>query len=248
MLEVEGGTLKSCMRLVRHECGHAVDNAFQLRRRRGRATSFGRSDVPYPEFYAPKPFSRRFVRHLEGGYAQSHPDEDFAETFAVWLDPESGWRERYRSWPALDKLGYVDGLMMEISGETPRARNRRRPGRLASLRGTLDEHYRRKRARYKVDFAEHYDEDLERIFTASGGTPAAAFLRARRSYLRAHVASWTGARRYTVDGVVQDWIGRARAKRLFANGDDAETTRQASTALAVRVMEYLHGGHYRVAL
>ena len=26
--------------------------------------------------------------HLDPWYAQSHPDEDFAETFAVWLTPE----------------------------------------------------------------------------------------------------------------------------------------------------------------
>ena len=41
-------------------------------------------------------------------YAQKHPDEDWAETFAVWL--EGGpWRRRYRDWQvALAKLEYVD--------------------------------------------------------------------------------------------------------------------------------------------
>ena len=52
-------------------------------------------------------------------YAQSHPDEDFAETFAVWLRPRSDWRRRYAGWPALKKLEYVDELMREIAGKKP---------------------------------------------------------------------------------------------------------------------------------
>jgi hypothetical protein len=89
-----GGEYEWCMRILRHEAGHAIDNAFRLRRRRQRQHTFGSPSKPYPEFYTPKPYSKSFVLHLDSWYAQSHPDEDFAETFAVWLSPNSEWRQR----------------------------------------------------------------------------------------------------------------------------------------------------------
>ena len=83
------------MKILRHEAGHAIDNAYKLRQRRRRQQMFGPSYMQYPEYYTPKPYSKSFVLHLDSWYAQSHPDEDFAETFAVWLTPESDWRARY---------------------------------------------------------------------------------------------------------------------------------------------------------
>ena len=100
MLEVEGGDPASCLRILRHEAGHAIDNAYLLRRRPTRRRLFGLPATPYPEYYTPKPYSKSFVQHLDHWYAQSHPDEDFAETFAVWLDPQSMWATRYAGWPA----------------------------------------------------------------------------------------------------------------------------------------------------
>ncbi len=123
MLEVEGGEYEWCMRILRHEAGHAIDNAFRLRRRRQRQHTFGSPSKPYPEFYTPKPYSKSFVLHLDSWYAQSHPDEDFAETFAVWLTPNSEWRQRYRGWRALGKLEYMDGLMDSLRGTPPPVEN-----------------------------------------------------------------------------------------------------------------------------
>ncbi len=102
MMEVEGGTPESCAQLLRHECGHAVDHAYRFSSRRNWRAVFGSPNVEYePERYRPRPYSRSFVRHLPNWYAQAHPDEDFAETFAVWLStPEEEWRARYRGWKA----------------------------------------------------------------------------------------------------------------------------------------------------
>ena len=125
MLEVEGGTPEWCLQILRHEVGHAIDNAYVLQRRRRRLKVFGQSKKAYPEYYTPKPYSKSFVVHLDSWYAQSHPDEDFAETFAVWLTPDGDWRERFRDWPAIKKLEYVDRLMKEIAGQPPK-----RPGSL----------------------------------------------------------------------------------------------------------------------
>src|SRR5258708_4147028 len=114
MLEVEGGTPEWCMRILRHEAGHAIDNAYKLRQRRRRQQVFGPSYKAYPQFYDPKPYSKSFVLHLDSWYAQSHPDEDFAETFAVWMNPESDWRPRYEGWPALKRLEDMDKRRKEL--------------------------------------------------------------------------------------------------------------------------------------
>jgi hypothetical protein len=128
MLEVEGGTPEWCQMLLRHECGHAINHAYRFSTREDWQSVFGSPDTEYtPETYRPRPYSRSFVRHLPNWYAQAHPDEDFAETFAVWLavTPEE-WRPRYRGWKALEKLEFVHGLMQEVSNSRPLVRNGRR--------------------------------------------------------------------------------------------------------------------------
>src|SRR6187549_1726725 len=165
MLEVEGGNEAWCMKILRHEAGHAIDNAYKLRQRRRRQQLFGPSYMQYPEYYTPKPYSKSFVLHLDSWYAQSHPDEDFAETFAVWLTPGSDWRARYADWPALRKLEYMEGLMKEISGRRPVVATRRRVEPIEWLRTTLGAHYAKKRAHYGLEHPNFYDRDLRRLFS-----------------------------------------------------------------------------------
>ena len=120
MLEVEGGTPEWFMKLMRHEAGHAYMYAYQLTRRKKWKQCFGQtSREETPDTYRPRPFSRSYVVHLEDWYAQSHPDEDFAETFAVWLTPELDWRKNYAGWPALRKMEYIDELMRSLAGMPP---------------------------------------------------------------------------------------------------------------------------------
>jgi len=137
MLEVEGGDPEECMRILRHEVGHAIDNAFALRRRPRRRRLFGHPGIEYPEYYTPKPYSKSYVQHLDHWYAQSHPDEDFAETFAVWLSPASEWRQRYAGWPALRKLEYMDGLMTSIGHKAAPVDNPVEIEPLSQIRTTL---------------------------------------------------------------------------------------------------------------
>jgi hypothetical protein len=137
MFEVEGGTATTCMRLLRHETGHAIDTACRLHRRKLWRERFGSPAASYRPSYVPNPRSRRHVLNLENWYARSHPLEDFAETFAVWLQPRSGWRVRYRDWPAYAKLAYVDELMGEIVDRRPPVRSREQTDSLLNLRATL---------------------------------------------------------------------------------------------------------------
>ncbi|MGY4316569.1 putative zinc-binding metallopeptidase [Bradyrhizobium sp. JR3.5] len=137
MLDVEGASWSECMAILRHEAGHAIQHGYQLQRRRRWQQLFGPSSQHYPRYYRPNPASRNYVQHLRLWYAQSHPDEDFAETFAVWLRPRSNWRTRYAGWPALKKLEYVDELMGEIAGERPLLTTRERVDPLHTLKQTL---------------------------------------------------------------------------------------------------------------
>src|SRR5258705_2376439 len=165
MLEVEGGEYEWCMRILRHEAGHAIDNAFKLRLRRQRRKVFGSYKKPSPESYTPRPYSKSFVLHLDAWYAQSHPDEDFAETFAAWLTPNSEWRQRYVGWPAGKKLEYMDRLMRSVRGRAPRLDNPIEIEPLRAVRNTLRQHYRTKRRHYGVDYPNFYDRDLRRPFS-----------------------------------------------------------------------------------
>src|SRR5277367_1084129 len=128
MLEVEGGTPEWCQQLLRHECGHAIDHAYRFSSRDDWRRIFGSPETEYaPETYQPRPYSKGFVRHLPNWYAQAHPDEDFAETFAVWLSmkPED-WREQYHGWKALEKLEFVHSLMEEAANTKPKVSSGRR--------------------------------------------------------------------------------------------------------------------------
>ncbi len=126
MHQVEGGNTRWLMRILRHEAGHALDNAYRLRRRASWRETFGPASLPYPERYRARPGSRRYVHHLGDWYAQAHPTEDFAETFAVWLKPNSNWRRAYAQWPAFQKLCRVDELMASVRDRKAPVRNRRR--------------------------------------------------------------------------------------------------------------------------
>ena len=252
MLEVEGGSHGWCMRILRHEAGHAIENAYRLRRRKDRRQVFGFSSKPYPTFYTPRPYSKSFVLHLDSWYAQSHPAEDFAETFAVWLNPRSNWRKRYAGWPALEKLEFVDGLMRELAGKKPLVTTRTRVDPLSSVRRTLREHYERKRKLYGRQYPDFYDRDLLRLFSDSeehrGNRTAASFLRGHRREVRAEVARWTSAYQYTIDRVLEDMITRCRQLKLRLRGEAYPTVMDVTILLTVQTMNYLHSGRHRVAL
>ena len=252
MLEVEGGDYAWCMRILRHEAGHLVDNMFGLRRRRQRREIFGSSAEPYPEFYAPKPYSKSFVLHLDSWYAQSHPDEDFAETFAVWLTPESDWRRRYAGWPALKKLEYMDALMASLAGRPPCVTRADEMDALRRLRITLRTHYRRKRRHYGVDRPDFYDRDLRRLFSdapefATSPT-AAAFVGRIRRQVRRLVADWTGIYQYTIDQVLEDIIVRCRELKLRLAVPEDTARQEFTVLLTVQAMNFLHSGRHRLAL
>ena len=252
MLEVEGGEYEWCMRILRHEAGHAIDNAYRLRRRAKRREVFGSHAEPYPEFYTPKPYSKSFVLHLDSWYAQSHPDEDFAETFAVWLTPNSEWRHRYAGWKALAKLEYMDALMGSLRDVPPPVENPQEIDALPTLKLTLRQHYRNKRRHYGVDYPNFYDRDLRRLFSDApeftGHMTAARFISRIRRQVRRVVAGWTGIYQYTIDQVLEEMIGRCRELKLRLAVPEEQARQEFTVLLTVQAMNYLHSGGHRLFL
>jgi hypothetical protein len=252
MLEVEGGDPESFIKILRHEVGHAIDNAYRLRRRPTRRRLFGHPATEYPEYYTPKPYSKSFVQHLDHWYAQSHPDEDFAETFAVWLDPQSMWATRYAGWPAQRKLEYLDRLMRRIAPTRPRVTSKRQVDPLSRLRKTLGEHYRKKREHYGLDHPDFYESDLRNLFSdasAYAKNPSAArFVSKIRKEVRSTVASFTDSYQYTIDQLLAKVIDRCREQNLRLTDSEEATKIDFMVFLTVQTMNYLHSGRHRVAL
>jgi hypothetical protein len=244
IIDVEGGTIPECMKILRHEAGHVVRHAFQLNRRRRWQELFGPSTMRYPKYYRPNPASKNYVQHLRLWYAQSHPDEDFAETFAVWLRPRSDWRRRYADWPALRKLEYVDELMQALAGERPILTRRLKVDPLSRNTRTLEEHYRNKQALYVVDTPKTYDRDLTRIFSSdprhARAEAASSFIRHHRAEIRQMVAKWTGEYQLTLDAVLDHMVDRCRELKLRAVGSKQRLKTDFTVLLTARAVHSLY--------
>jgi len=251
MLEVEGGDPGWCMKLLRHETGHALLNAYKLTQDPGWRRAFGNPNAAYKETYLPKPYSKRYVINLPGWYAQSHPHEDWAETFAVWLDPRSDWRLRYQHWKALHKLQYVDSLMQQIAQKPPQLRNKLTEYPVEKIRTTLREFYEDKRHRYSMDSPEFFDVDLRRLFpdvhTLPQRVKASRYLRSAAKPAIKIVEKWTGEYKYRINEVVKDMTKRCDELGLFADPHDPDLLSNLIACLTMVVMNKLHSGGFHLS-
>jgi hypothetical protein len=252
MREVEGGNRNWLMRILRHEAGHAIDSAYRLRRRKSWRDVFGPASLPYPDTYKPRPGSRRFVQHLGSWYAQAHPTEDFAETFAVWLKPHSAWRREYLGWPAYAKLQYIDGLAQEIGRTRPEVTERGTVEEVTQDTRTLRQHYEHKLARYRMPRRSGADELLLKVFTAaprSRAAPrAASVLRELRNTLRHRAVRSGGFSEYLVHQVMRLIIDRCDTLNLYVRGPRRELTANILWVIARLAESYEERQLPRVAL
>ncbi len=144
----EGEGQDAFMKLLRHEAGHCFDYAYQLSKTKEWRNIFGNPESAYEvDKYSFDKNSRDFVINLEDYYAQSHPEEDFAETFAVWLKFERKyWEKEYATWlGALNKLRYIEKKANEIRMIAPLANATSQLASAKRLRINLRTYYNRKR-------------------------------------------------------------------------------------------------------
>jgi hypothetical protein len=250
ILEVEGETPEWFMKLIRHEAAHAYAYAYQVFRKRKWQQTFGLSSTEEtPSFYRPRPYSRSFVVHLDDWYAQSHPDEDFAETFAVWLTPGLDWRKRYHGWKALQKLEYVDELMRSLAGKPPVMQPEYRATDHDCLNVKLKTYYARKRKAYEHSFPNFYDNDLRRLFDANADTanpvPASTYLRRHRRQLEEAVCEWTNEKKYRVHQLLDRLITRSDQLDLHIKAYDPKQNLQVATYITTLVMNHLFTGKFQ---
>lgn len=252
MREVEGGNRNWLMRILRHEAGHAVDSAYRLRRRRHWREVFGPASLPYPDTYRPRPGSRRFVQHLGAWYAQAHPTEDFAETFAVWLKPNSSWRREYVGWPAFEKLEFIEALAAEIGTQKPLVADRSHVEDVADETRTLRQHYEQRLERYQLPRRSGADELLLKIFTTvplrRTTSRAASVLREQRHALRQQIVRSGEYSDYLVHQVLRLMIQRAERLNLYLRGSRRELKPHLLWAIARVAESYEERRLPRVAL
>ncbi len=235
---------------LRHEAGHAFNYAYMLYESKEWLDLFGPFDRPYIDDYQPVPFSRKFVRHIAGWYAQKHPDEDFAETFAVWLTSDSDWRRRYSGWPALKKLQYVDRVAHELAATPPRKALEVAVKELPveEMGNTIAQFYEEHVQDEAAAVADLLpDAELEDIFVRKGEDlrPASALLLEHRKTLVDKITYWTGVRRSLIRKLVEVIGRRARELELCVERKrEAQAVIEVTAFATTLAMNYLTRGRF----
>lgn len=252
MLEVEGDQADWFMKLLRHEAGHCFDHCYKFSKRKKWQQIFGNPEKEYkPENYRPRPLSKSFVRHLDRWYAQAHPDEDFAETFAVWLAPDSQWQKEYSQWPlAFKKLKYIDELARESQTLKNRASTGSLPSSVQKLSSTLEKFYQKKKREYADDYPDFYDEDLRKIFNGTEihtkkEFSADKFLLRHRKQIVSTIVWSTHEKKITVDALVKRLATRCKKLDLKLGKTDLITTMEVCSFLTSLVKNYLFTGKFK---
>ncbi|HUQ50550.1 MAG TPA: putative zinc-binding metallopeptidase [Terriglobales bacterium] len=199
---------RQIMMYMRHEAGHAYNYAYELYKTPEWRELFGSFRKAYRDEYKPVPFSRSFVRHMEGWYAQKHPDEDFAETFAVWMTPRSNWRKRYKGWGAMKKLKYMDRIAKKFADVEPLRPQGDTDITVEEMGDTVEQFYEAHAMEPRDSGELLLDTDLKDIFNVSprkrnGVRNAVELLRENRKLLTDKVTYWTGVRRPMVKNLIE---------------------------------------------
>ncbi len=236
---------REIMMYLRHEAGHCLNYAYRLYEADEWRRLFGDYSKPYKEDYKPQPFSRKYVVHISGWYAQKHPDEDFAETFAVWLTPESEWEKRYKGWGALKKLQYVESVVGRLGRTDPVVEIDDRDLEVDEMEETVLDHYRQRDLEEKVDvqMGEHLDQDLRNLFEDPSSAPAKAetLIRAERQSLIQAVTQYSGVSRAVVKSVLDHLLERTTVLALTVQLDKTrEYLTRLTSLLTALAMNYLY--------
>jgi hypothetical protein len=249
--DIETETDAEILAYLRHEAGHAFNYAYRLYEHKDWHDLFGPYSRPYLDNYVPTPFSRAFVRHISGWYAQKHPDEDFAETFAVWLTPGSDWRNEYAGWECLPKLVYVEETARRVGRTPPLVTVSYDEG--SDLAHPLAEHFERfGHVRPEIAGPSHFDGDLKRLF-CRGPRPehetddASALLSSVRRQQSAALGYWTGLSDALIRSLLSHLSERSDALGLwFSTKDRERLTIELSSYVTALCMNRLYKGDFVV--
>jgi hypothetical protein len=246
---VEGSGPRDILRYLRHEMGHVVNYAYRLHESKEWTERFGPMTKPYEEEYRPRPFSREFVHHLPGWYAQKHPDEDWAETFAIWMTPGLDWRAQFAKWPgALRKLEYCDRIMKDVVEREPLTTAAELDEDVANLTVSLDQFYGD-----VIGAPSERPQELDQMLSAVFADPdpssvrlaASDLIRRIERDLPASVFQWTGHMPERTRGLLSTLAERADVMGLTYGVDQEQALTIALTSLVTTLaMTWLQSGKY----
>lgn len=251
---VEGMGRNDVLRYLRHEMGHVVNYAYRLFEDPEWIRLFGPITTPYIEEYHPKPFSRRYVQHLPGWYAQKHPDEDWAETFAVWMTPGRNWREEYASWAeALAKLTWCDTAVREVQQRDPVSTSAELDEDVGQIAYSIDDLYQHIKLSDSI-FPVELDRSLRTIFeevdqrTGKESTalrPASLLIRRLEGDLMGNTWRWTGHFPERTRILLRHLAERAAAMKLrYPESEETGVTVALTTIVTALAMNFVHRGTY----
>jgi hypothetical protein len=251
---IEGFGPNDILRYLRHEMGHVVNYGYKLYDEPEWVNLFGSITQPYVEEYRPAPFSRRYVRHLPGWYAQKHPDEDWAETFAVWMTPGLSWREEYHDRPAaLAKLLYCDRTMARLKDQPPLVTTTELDEDVGQIPYSVDQFYRDQQL--PAEFPVGLDGALRAIFEDLGAPedltsiaqrmPASGLIRKQERVLMANIYRWTGHFPERSRALLRRLAERAdELQQVYPEDREAPALIGLTTLVTALAMNHVHRGSY----
>jgi Putative zinc-binding metallo-peptidase len=252
---IEGFNRIDILRYLRHEMGHVVNYAYRLYEEEDWVKHFGSITQPYLEEYRPEPFSRRYVRHLPGWYAQKHPDEDWAETFAIWMTPQLDWRAEYGDWPeALAKLEYCNRTMQALAEREPMVTADELDEDVSQLSYSVEDYYHRNPAA-EEPFPHGLDGALRAIFEDLDvpeeapadipRKPASMLIRQFERDLIANVYRWTGHFPEYTRALLRHLEARAEAlQQVYPESLEASALLALTTLVTALAVNHVHRGTY----
>ena len=253
--------------LLRHELGHAFCYCYKLYRTPEFRALFevaGNFFNTYPEgdHYEYNPWSKRYVNPAGDHYAQKHPDEDFAESFCVWLTPRSGWKRKYKKRSAvLEKLRYIDRSAGELGRQAPAVETNEgwMLEKVEEVKQTVGEFmgaspYLLKQ--YYDASTGYVDPDLKAMFRQEPrGIPrrqllddymrADAFVREQKQALLSRISYWVGVDTVVVQDLLDKLIHRSRTLDLWLERAGRERKLiELTTYVATLCANYKNAGVY----
>lgn len=225
---------------------------FVCARAKKRQSLFGLSSQPYPKDYAPKPYSKLFVRHLDNNYAQAHPDEDWAETFALWLDPKNDWRVAYKAWGALKKLMLVEELMANITNLKPLVQFREEIDSIENCEQTLEGYFEAKRRRYRLKPARKISPQIKRLFAhksdSTNQIPAHDFLSLHQKELCQKLAAHTKEPHYVIKRALKEASIISKSAGLYLRKKQKKEKQELILGLSLYVKGFVRQQKHRIAM
>ncbi len=246
---VEGQDREEILRYLRHEMGHVVNYAYRLYDEPEWEQLFGSMSEPYEDDYRPIPFSRKHVRHLPGWYAQKHPDEDWAETFAVLITPGMDWRTEYAARPVvLAKLEYCERTVASLLHRDPIVVDDELDEDVGEIRYSLAQFYRDLQPEMPR-LGLNLDQMLRSIFPDRGvllpPRRAADLIRSLEAELLGTVFRWTGHFPDRTRILVHHLATRAtRLDLAYRESEETAVTVAVTTLVTSLAMNYVQSGTY----